>query len=250
MILTASIYGNGRLMPTDALLHIIAPAGSLVTITKGSATETGLGHVNINDPTLYDYYFIIHQSQFDSITPWTVTATIWGVTSTESVLIDSSKAYDVIMPVPNLYLYNSGTYTSAYSSSNVITNGSVTEESTYISIFSVTGSQKFAIYKRWENVDLTHYTTITLNITGKAPTDGDFESRIFCTKNSSLTYGGNAEAHNDYYAKASAKWVNFVVTLDVSALTGVWYVGVGTDSRNSAWQWQRQGQINSVLLSS
>lgn len=248
MIGRVNAGGGGSLQSTDAILRVIAPAGSTVTISKGGASKSDAGHENHDDATLYDYYFIIHQSQFDSINPWTVTATLGGSSLSQTIIIDSADEYDLVL-FGSIYLYNAGVYTDLYQSSNVTTNGTITDAASYIELNGTTNGQKFAMYKRWANVPLTHYSTITLDITGKAPSQGDFESRIFCTQNPSITYAGDAELYNDYLAQASATWVNFVVTLDISALTGAWYVGVGTDSKNSAWSYVRQGRINSVLLS-
>lgn len=89
--------GGGELLPTDAILRVQAPAGSTVTITKGTTTKTDLGHENADHPTVYDYYFIIHQSQFDSVTPWTVTATLITQTATQTIIINAADEYDLLM---------------------------------------------------------------------------------------------------------------------------------------------------------
>ena len=88
--------GGGSLSATDALLRVQAPAGSTVTISKNGTTKTDLGHESADDSTVYDYYFIIHQSQFDSVNAWTVTATNSGVSLTQTVIIDSSNEYDLV----------------------------------------------------------------------------------------------------------------------------------------------------------
>lgn len=105
--------GGGGLSATDALLRVQAPANSTVTITKGTTTKTDLGHENADDHTVYDYYFIIHQSQFDSINPWTVTATLTGEDPvSETVIIDSADEYDVVLDY-TAWLYKEGNeYTS------------------------------------------------------------------------------------------------------------------------------------------
>lgn len=89
--------GGGGLKATDALLRVQAPANSTVTITKGTTTKTDLGHENALAPTVYDYYFIIHQSQFDSINAWTVTATLGTSIATDTIIIDAADEYDIIM---------------------------------------------------------------------------------------------------------------------------------------------------------
>ena len=55
------VLGDGALKSTDAVLRVQAPAGSLVTISKGAISKYDHGHENISDNTVYDYYFIIHQ---------------------------------------------------------------------------------------------------------------------------------------------------------------------------------------------
>lgn len=87
--------GGGGFTSTDAILRVQAPSNSIVTITKGSATKTDLGHENLDRPTIFDYYFIIHQSQFDSVNSWTVTATRSSESNTATIIIDAPDEYDV-----------------------------------------------------------------------------------------------------------------------------------------------------------
>lgn len=99
--------GGGGLSSTDALLRVQAPAGSTVTITKGSTTKTDQGHENADDSTVYDYYFIIHQSQFDSTTPWTVTATLGNDTASDTVTVNAANEYDIELSF-SIYLFKAG----------------------------------------------------------------------------------------------------------------------------------------------
>lgn len=89
--------GEGGITSTDAILRVQAPAGSVVTISKGSTEKTDEGHINADDNTKYDYYFIIHQSQFDSVNPWNVTAVLGTKTSTKTIVVDSSNEYDLVI---------------------------------------------------------------------------------------------------------------------------------------------------------
>lgn len=97
--------GGGKLLSTDALLRVQAPANSTVTIIKGTVAKTDLGHENADDHTVYDYYFIIHQSQFDSVNPWTVTATLGADSSSDTIIIDAADEYDLTLSyrLPNIY---------------------------------------------------------------------------------------------------------------------------------------------------
>lgn len=107
LMLAESIGGSGGdgITSTDAILRVQAPAGSTVTISKGTTEKTDDGHENASDNTTYDYYFIIHQSQFDSNNAWTVTATLGADTTSSTVIIDSSDEYDVILSfrIPGIY---------------------------------------------------------------------------------------------------------------------------------------------------
>lgn len=89
--------GGGGITATDAILRVQAPAGSTVTISKGAVSKSDLGHENADDHTVYDYYFIIHQSQFDSVNPWTVTATLGGDTASDTIIINAANEYNFVI---------------------------------------------------------------------------------------------------------------------------------------------------------
>jgi hypothetical protein len=97
MAIINMIGGGGGLQSTDAILRVIAPAGSTVTISKGGVSKSDLGHENASDTSLYDYYFIIHASQFDSVNPWTVTATLGSNIDSDTIIIDVADEYDVAL---------------------------------------------------------------------------------------------------------------------------------------------------------
>ena len=107
MIGRVNAGGGGGLQSTDAILRVIAPAGSTVTISKGGVSKSDAGHENAADNTLYDYYFIIHASQFDSVNPWTVTASLGGQSISDTIVVDSADEYDIEL-VYGIYLYNNG----------------------------------------------------------------------------------------------------------------------------------------------
>lgn len=116
--------GGGGLSATDALLRVQAPAGSTVTISKGTTTKTDLGHENALDPTVYDYYFIIHQSQFDSQNAWTVTATDGNITQSDTVVIDAADEYDLVFTW--IYAFKYGGTSDAYWGAMNVTHPQIT----------------------------------------------------------------------------------------------------------------------------
>ena len=99
--------GGEIILPTDAILRVIAPAGSTVTISKGAVIKSDGGHENADDNTLYDYYFIIHASQFDSVNPWTVTATLGAQTASTTVIVDAANEYGAILSY-GIFLWDNG----------------------------------------------------------------------------------------------------------------------------------------------
>lgn len=100
--------GSGGPTSSDAILTVTVPTGSTVTMTKGGVTLTPTMWVQAADPTLDCALFVIPAAQFDSTTPWTVTATLGTGSATANVLIDSNKQYDVELSY-TYYLYNKGT---------------------------------------------------------------------------------------------------------------------------------------------
>ena len=149
--------GGGGLSATDALLRVQAPAGSTVTITKGGTTKTDAGHENADDHTVYDYYFIIHASQFDSVNPWTVTATLGTNTTSDTIIIDSADEYDLVLDY-NLWLIRNGVFTLDYTHTLYgYSSATWTEESEgYTSLYVPKVSSSFTT-GYFENVDVTDY---------------------------------------------------------------------------------------------
>ena len=149
--------GGGNLLPTDAILRVQAPAGSTVTIVKGTTTKTDEGHENAGDNTVYDYYFIIHASQFDSSNPWTVTATDGASTKTATVIIDTAKEYNIAITY-TLYIVEEGVLKET---SFTPINGSVTQQNGYTA-FSSSGNIGYVAYVPVSRLD--RYTTMVLEV--------------------------------------------------------------------------------------
>ena len=102
------VGGGGKLKDTDAVLVVTVPTGSTVTATKSGTTLTPTMWVKAADSTLDCAIFSIPASQFDSTTPWTITATDGTSTASDTVTINSNKQYDVGPLRYPLVLYDSG----------------------------------------------------------------------------------------------------------------------------------------------
>lgn len=140
MIGRTNTGGGGGLQDTDALLRVQAPAGSVVTITKGGMTKTDHGHENADDNSVYDYYFIIHQSQFDSVNPWTVTATLGTQTSSGTIIINAVDEYDMELTY-RVYLIQNGAFVSGITwTTNGSSTPSISAQTGYIAFYASSGN--------------------------------------------------------------------------------------------------------------
>lgn len=149
--------GSGGLKATDAILRVIAPAESTVTITKSGVSKSDAGHENAIDPTLFDYYFIIHASQFDSVNPWTVTATLGSESSSDTIVIDSADEYDVELSY-SYWIFKSGVGQVVPLTTNKQSNGSISIGTTQITVS----------YSSSTNGGVCCYTTTAINASGFA----------------------------------------------------------------------------------
>lgn len=101
------VVGSGGLSVNNAVLHINAPAGSTITLSKGGLTvkvlEASKGHTNIDGVTA-DWYYSVSPSNYGE---WTASAAKDGETATETVTVNSNKQYDVPLNY-NLYIIKNG----------------------------------------------------------------------------------------------------------------------------------------------
>lgn len=226
MIGRVNAGGGGGLQATDAILRVIAPAGSTVTISKGGVSKSDAGHENASDPTLYDYYFIIHQSQFDSINPWTVTATIGGDTMSGTVIIDAADEYDLALVLYNIY--RSGTESVAME--NVPATqyqtqlGTYTAYSDYFNI-STTGASHSIARITSSAIDVTNYSSLIVR--AKYAGNAGNWKKIYVSSTKSAP-DNNAVASADVSGTTYAEY-----TVDVSSLSGSYYIAVGVTNNSS-----------------
>lgn len=102
------IGGSGGFSPADALIHVNAPLGSTVEFEKNGVIVAAIlpadAFPNVDGESA-DYYYPVKSANYDT---WTVTAIIGGETISELITIDSNEQYDVVFPVWNGELYDSG----------------------------------------------------------------------------------------------------------------------------------------------
>ena len=233
----AGIKGN------DAILRVIAPAGSTVTISKSGVSKSDLGHENAEDNTLYDYYFIIHASQFDSVNPWTVTASLGAQSISDTIVVDSADEYDLTL-LYTLYLIKNGASQVGSLTALALAPSGVTAlapdisyASTYIQIgWSSTGSERGGIVYVPVRVDLSKYSVINV--------DGTVQNHTNLAGNAALsgwTAFGSTQADNRVLNQAlsnstgSSSYVSFSDSIDVSNVTDSVYLGINSFRNSSVY---------------
>lgn len=111
-VINSTLSGGGGFSVTDAVLRVIAPTGSTVTLTRSSTTKTVQGISLISGSNQSCYYFSISSSEY-SATAWTVTATSGNDSASATVVINAAGEYGVILTYWDGVLYDAGDeYTS------------------------------------------------------------------------------------------------------------------------------------------
>lgn len=174
--------GGGSIKDTDAILQVSAPAGSLATISKGSVSKSDSGRVNADDNNTYDYVFTIPQAQFDSVNPWTVTATLAGQSASSQVVIGSKKSYHSSLSFWVPAEYQAVAYLESSGSQYIDTGISLSEAYCHIvSDFHFVGSTSMHSWGTSSgsalslSVDSTTYVKlnpVSVNLTGVTKSDG------------------------------------------------------------------------------
>lgn len=230
--------GGGGIQATDAILRVIAPAGSTVTISKGGISKSDAGHENADDNTLYDYYFVIHQSQFDSINHWTVTATLGTQSISESVIIDAPNEYGVVLSYTLNLVINGvmqdGNFVpmalkSSSDSSSTAGTPSVSSGSNYIQIAmsSSSGFQTGIAYLP-NKYDLSKYSKV--RFTGTAMNSFDSSAGYLNLSFDAWTAFGSYQTDNrliqsQVFTSQHSSYSSIDKTVDISSLSNAAYIG-------------------------
>ena len=226
MIGRTNTGGGGSIKGTDAILRVIAPAGSTVTISKGGVSKSDLGHENASDNTLYDYYFIIHQSQFDSVNPWTVTATKSGESLTKTVIINASNEYDITLVW--LSVIKNGYFVNGYSSAVNLRNDkpvTVTENYNSSGFMKVTAPGSYSSGLGLNSTDVSRYNTLYFDGYANASlaNNGNGIVGIYPSYN----YNNTSDIQNSALVKATFTNTSTAQkTVDISSVSGSRYMAV------------------------
>lgn len=234
MIGRCNTGGGGSMSANDAILRVQAPAGSTVTISKGGVSKSDGGHPNAVTSSIYDYYFIIHQSQFDS-TAWTVTATLGSDTASDTIVINAAKEYNLSLEYKlwlvkdgqivggNLVAINKSQSSSAYTGYIVPT---VTYASSYVQAsFSNATHNGGGIAYFPSAIDLSQYHGLYVQGSSFNNTNDANNSGI-----GAWTSFGSYQSTNRIFAQktpnsTSSSWQNMSLSIDVTSFNNTAYVG-------------------------
>ena len=242
-----SIFGvagsySGGLDFSKAIIHVIAPTGSTLTFSSGGST---IGTLTPNDAisdgweTGYsDYFFPVSTSQYG-----TITISSDPVLNSKSVTVSDVKLYTVYL-VTQLDLYNAGSFASEYTYSTETQNATVTYDASRITLKGSNNRVQSA-YVIWDNVDLSSFDHIYLY--RSHPTDNNNRyTGLFITQDPTVRTA-MAASIVEHYSVPNAT-TSSITTLDISAYSGYWYVGVGYDTNGGSWNVGRTEYINRVML--
>lgn len=154
MSLTINRFGGGAgISDTNAILIVHVPTGSTVAASKSGVILTPKMWVSGSTADEDVAMFIFSPGQFDSVNPWTITATDGTDTASDTVLITANKEYEITLTYI-LWLYKRGNQYARNTGGWSATTGSVTLYDDHITLSN--GGSHSNIFTK-NKVDLTGY---------------------------------------------------------------------------------------------
>ena len=224
--------GGGKLKDTDAVLIVTVPTGSTVTAAKGGTTLTPTMWVKATDNTLDCAIFSIPASQFDSTTPWTVTATLGTQTASATVLISENAEYDLELSY-SLYLYDNGdlrtavtggwSYAAFLNTSNYSAGTLNTAYNGTTCYLSASGTTKQISAVTENKIDVTNYNALYIEVSDYIFTGAGYRHLYLVSSRGSVS------------SPAAQVQIDSTGTfaVDVSSITGSYYIGLYLNSGTS-----------------
>lgn len=222
------VGGGGSGIPGNrAVLVARIPSGSTVTATKGGITLTPMMWVSETYPDQDIALFVFAPAQFDSVNPWTITATDGTNTASTTVLITSNKEYETELSFAT-YLYKDGDQCSS-ATGGWGGNGIYTLGAAYIDVPLASGGDN-ANVRTNTKIDLTDYQTLYFEWDGSINTGtGGTNLTMWVASNqisnSGVTAPSGATIQNQVGGNTQGTFTLGTRQLDVSNLSGEYYIG-------------------------
>lgn len=153
------IGGSSGVSENNAILMVHVPTASTVTASKGGVTLTPKMWVSGSTADEDVAMFIFSPAQFDSVNPWTITATDGEFTKSKSVLITTNKEYEVALHY-RLYIIKNGIW-QIDDSTVTKTSVTTTQQTGYIQE-KTSGNVVGGIIS--PSLDITPYDSIILTV--------------------------------------------------------------------------------------
>lgn len=178
--------GGGGLSLNNAVIHINAPTGSSIMLSKGGVVvkvlDPSKAHINADNNEYADYYYAVSSNNYGT---WTLTATLDEETADETITIDSNEQYDVALDY-TFWLYKDGNeYTRRTGGWEVKWESSkrASKEATYLQLTSATSNgQAIATINK---VDLTNFSNFCMEMPIASTGNTKYHNMIVWTDNSS-----------------------------------------------------------------
>jgi hypothetical protein len=231
--------GGGSIQPTDGLVRIIADYGSSVSVTAGGTSKTLKSLPIVGDSSKSCYYDIVKPGGFSS-TARSYSATLGSDSTSDSVVVNAAGEYTKELSYWNGELYLNGNqytaHTGGWVSKNVRYAETIPGTSYYIAAvyptLDLSGSTMIASVTTSgtdnnsgsvitaNKVDLTDYdsVTFTLNLANTGAI-----RNVICYVTDTDDASGSVFTHDAQTSSSTTG--DLTLTVDVSSLSGEYYVG-------------------------
>lgn len=237
LTINTSCGGGGSIQSTDALVRVVTDYGSSVSVTAGGTTKNLKPLVIIGDADHSCYYDLVKPGAFSS-TARNYSVTLGGNTVSDTLVVNAAGEYTKPISFWNGQLYLNGNQypdiTGGWSARNTryasydegtvraVTPTFDTSGSTMVaSVSATTASPDVSGSVQTNNaIDLTNYSTITFTVNH---TYSAYARRVFYFVTAADTAAGDVFSPAAQTVSTTAG--DQTVTVNVSGLTGSYYVG-------------------------
>ena len=231
------VSGGGIFSPSAAVLHVLAPVGSTVTIQKGSATKVcaaGKAHTNSADPGMADYYFSLAAGEYGT---WTVSAALGADSAARTVAVSANREYDVALSYYD-YFYKlgdtcsdvTGGFIQLYSGEDGASGAAalIHYDTDNVRIGPSYNTTRHSGIATDNTIDLTAYSTLYIDYTSYYQTGQDYtgDAKFGVTNQISRHSWYNTLDGSSASAVLPTTATRQIAALDISALSGNYNIAV------------------------
>ena len=181
--------GGGGLSPNNAVIHVNAPVGSSISLSKGGVVvkviDSSKSHISSANANYADYYYAVSSNNYGS---WSMQASLGTEVSTvETITINSNKQYDVALDY-TFWLYKEGNeYTNRTGGWEVKWEKSkrASKEATYLNLTSAESNGQ--CISTINKVNLTNFSNFCMEMPVASTGNSKYHNMLVWADNSSAT---------------------------------------------------------------